>query len=152
MSTPWYRKYFTEDYWALTGLKYSSERTASELAYLQAVLEEKAPGRRVVDLGCGIGRHAIGLAQAGFEVTGLDVSECAIGEAKRHAARAGVDIRWEIVDLLAERVLIARQVFRQLIDLHHHHRAETDGDPQRAGDRQDHGQMARQTPSLQGLE
>jgi histidinol-phosphate/aromatic aminotransferase/cobyric acid decarboxylase-like protein len=101
MSAPWYRKYFTEDYWVLSELKYQSERTARELAYLQGVLEERAPGRRVVDLGCGIGRHAIGLAQAGFEVTGLDASEWAIDEAKRRADKAGVDIRWEVVDLLA---------------------------------------------------
>ncbi|MBV9020602.1 MAG: aminotransferase class I/II-fold pyridoxal phosphate-dependent enzyme [Ktedonobacteraceae bacterium] len=101
MNAPWYRKYFTEDYWALTQLKYTSERTARELAYLQEILEERAPGRRVVDLGCGIGRHAIGLAQDGFEVTGLDASEWAIDEAKRRAVRAGVDVRWGVVDLLA---------------------------------------------------
>lgn len=101
MSTPWYQKYFSEDYWAFNKLQYSSECTAREIEYLVKMLAEKAPGRRVVDLGCGIGHHAIGLARAGFEVTGLDVSEWAIGEAQRGAMSAGVDVRWEVVDLLA---------------------------------------------------
>lgn len=35
-------------------------------------------GQRVLDLGCGSGRHVIALAQEGFEVFGIDASERAI--------------------------------------------------------------------------
>jgi len=34
----------------------------------------EAGGRRVLDLGCGIGRHAVALARLGFAVTATDVS------------------------------------------------------------------------------
>ena len=34
----------------------------------------KAGGRRVLDLGCGIGRHAIALARLGLAVTGSDIA------------------------------------------------------------------------------
>src|SRR6059036_215345 len=35
---------------------------------------------KLLDLGCGAGRHAIYLAKAGFQVTGLDVSTTALRE------------------------------------------------------------------------
>ena len=43
---------------------------------------------RVLDLGCGLGRHALLFARAGFSVTGFDLSE--IGLAKLRE-RAGVE-------------------------------------------------------------
>jgi len=97
----WYQTYFSEPYWRFAELQSSAEQTAAEVAYLREVLVAQAPGRRVVELGCGVGRHAIGLAQAGFAVTGLDQSAWAFEEARRRGARAGADVRWECVDLLA---------------------------------------------------
>lgn len=38
----------------------------------------KAKVRDVLDLGCGVGRHALCLAQAGFTVTAVDISESAV--------------------------------------------------------------------------
>lgn len=93
---------FGEGYWRFSELLCTREQTAAEIRYLKRVLEGEAPGRRVVDLGCGPGRHAIGLAEAGFKVAGLDVSEMAIEEAQHRSSGAGLDIRWEIVDLLME--------------------------------------------------
>src|SRR5215204_4094285 len=97
---PRHREYFAAEFWKLAERKYTAERTAQQVSYLRRVLEESAPGRRVVDVGCGLGWCAIGLAQAGFEVTGLDISEWAIGEARRRGAEAGVDVRWEVLDPL----------------------------------------------------
>jgi SAM-dependent methyltransferase len=42
-------------------------RTLIELLGLQ-------PGQRVLDVGCGPGRHALALARAGMDVTGIDIS------------------------------------------------------------------------------
>ena len=39
-------------------------------------------GRRVVDIGCGAGRHALYLQQRGFEVLGIDASPLAIRTAR----------------------------------------------------------------------
>ncbi len=43
---------------------------------------------RVLDLGCGAGRHTILLAKAGFQVTALDVSETALRELQGRADNA----------------------------------------------------------------
>jgi SAM-dependent methyltransferase len=51
------------------------------------------PGR-VLDVGCGEGADAVWLAGRGWEVTALEVSGVALERAARHAAEAGVDVRW----------------------------------------------------------
>jgi len=98
---PWYEDYFTADYWSYADAEYTAERTQAEIGYLAQTLAEHAPGPRVIDLGCGVGRHAIGLARLGFEVTGVDVSQYALDRAARAAAEAGVAITWHRADLLA---------------------------------------------------
>jgi histidinol-phosphate/aromatic aminotransferase/cobyric acid decarboxylase-like protein/SAM-dependent methyltransferase len=95
--TPWYVDYFTADYWDFTEHEYGPDRTASEVDYLAAVLAG-APGRRVLDLGCGTGRHAVPLARRGFAVTGLDVS----GAALERARAAGPGIPFHRADLLLD--------------------------------------------------
>ncbi|AZI57376.1 class I SAM-dependent methyltransferase [Nakamurella antarctica] len=51
------------------------------------------PGR-VLDVGCGEGADALWLAQAGWQVTALEVSGVALERAAAHAREAGVDITW----------------------------------------------------------
>ena len=97
MRVPWYEDYFTADYWAYADAEYTPERTEAEVRYLAAVL---AGHRRVLDLGCGTGRHAIGLARLGFEVTGVDVSDYALRRAAQAAADADVQLRLCRADLL----------------------------------------------------
>jgi SAM-dependent methyltransferase len=67
---------------------------------LAAELSGHPPGR-ALDVGCGEGADAIWLAQAGWEVTGLDVSQVALSRAAEHAAAAGVTVRWVCADLAA---------------------------------------------------
>ena len=50
-------------------------------AFTEAAAEFERRGcRRVLDLGCGNGRHTVGLAQRGFDVTGLDISMSGLRE------------------------------------------------------------------------
>jgi SAM-dependent methyltransferase len=100
--TGWYTDYFTADYWSFARHEYTAERTAGEVAYLVKTLEAHAPGRRVLDLGCGIGRHAVPLAEHGFEVTGVDVCRWALDRAGEAAERAGVAPRLVSADLLGD--------------------------------------------------
>ena len=58
--------------------------------------ERLAPGR-AVDLGCGAGANAVFLAQAGFDVVGIDFSPVALGKARRAALAAGVSERVRLV-------------------------------------------------------
>ena len=56
-------------------LRYSFTRgTAGEVAALVELLDLH-PGERVLDVGCGPGRHAAGLAERGLDVVGVDLSE-----------------------------------------------------------------------------
>jgi SAM-dependent methyltransferase len=56
-----------------------------------------APGR-ALDIGCGTGTNAIYLAQHGFDVLGVDISEHAVDKAR---AKAQGRCRFEVVDFLA---------------------------------------------------
>jgi SAM-dependent methyltransferase len=51
-------------------------------------------GEPVLELACGTGRIAIPLAESGYKVTGLDVSEAMLSEARRKANAGGVQIEW----------------------------------------------------------
>lgn len=47
---------------------------------------------KILDVGCGTGRHAIELAKRGYNVTGIDLSEAQLAEAKRKADEQNLDI------------------------------------------------------------
>lgn len=67
-----------------------------------ALLTEVAglPPGRALDVGCGEGADAVWLARHGWDVTGLDVSQVALGRAALHAEQAGVHVRWIHAGLL----------------------------------------------------
>lgn len=56
------------------------------------------PGQRVLDVGCGPGRHALALAARGFAVVGVDISETFVDLAATSAADAGLDADFLVVD------------------------------------------------------
>jgi SAM-dependent methyltransferase len=58
---------------------------------------------RVVDVGCGPGRHAVPLALKGFEVTGVDASPFLLGRAQEYAARSKVAADFVRADMRAFR-------------------------------------------------
>jgi cyclopropane fatty-acyl-phospholipid synthase-like methyltransferase len=76
----------------------SPEQTKAEAAFLEKTLD-LGPGSRVLDVPCGNGRHSVALARNGCSVTGFDLSQEFIEEAR--AASAGVDARFELRDMRA---------------------------------------------------
>jgi len=70
-------------------------RLAAELPFLQRQLEALR-AKRVVDAACGTGRHAIALAQLGYEVVGADPSAGMIERARHNAQQEGVAVRFEV--------------------------------------------------------
>lgn len=57
------------------------------------------PGARVLDLGCGDGRNAIPLAQAGFTVTAIDISEAGIRKLNTLSTCAELTIHCSVADM-----------------------------------------------------
>jgi 2-polyprenyl-3-methyl-5-hydroxy-6-metoxy-1,4-benzoquinol methylase len=61
----------------------------------------KAEGlRKVCDLGCGVGRHTVFLAEQGFHVTASDVSDSAIAHTRSRLRDHGVDADLHQMDML----------------------------------------------------
>lgn len=54
---------------------------------------------RVLDAGCGPGRHSLELARRGFEVTGVDISPKFVEIAREDAAAEGLDVTFRLGDL-----------------------------------------------------
>ena len=79
-------------------LRYNfTKGTEQEVAFL---IEELGldPGARILDVGCGPGRHSVALAQRGFAVTGVDVSRRFLDIAADRARAAGVPAAFFEVD------------------------------------------------------
>lgn len=55
--------------------------------------------QRVLDAACGQGRNAVWLAERGHDVTGVDLSDVAIGQAGRLAEHRGVEVELVAADL-----------------------------------------------------
>ena len=53
---------------------------------------------KIIDIGCGTGRHAIELTKRGYTVTGVDLSENQIERAREKAQEAGVTIDFQVQD------------------------------------------------------
>ncbi len=54
---------------------------------------------KILDLGCGAGRHAISLAREGLNVIGIDISEHMLLEAKNRTEESGVKVNFIQSDL-----------------------------------------------------
>jgi ubiquinone/menaquinone biosynthesis C-methylase UbiE len=68
-----------------------TKNTKAEIEFLHKLL--KLPkGAKILDIGCGTGRHSIGLAKRGYKMTGLDQSAGMLTQAKKYAEEAGVAI------------------------------------------------------------
>jgi SAM-dependent methyltransferase len=57
------------------------------------------PAARALDLGTGEGRNAIYLAERGWDVTGVDLSDVAVAQARKNAAARGVKLNTVVADL-----------------------------------------------------
>lgn len=72
--------------------------TDQEVAFLGDALGLEA-GHRVLDVGCGPGRHALALARRGIDVLGVDLSADFVALASEAAAHDGLSARFEVADV-----------------------------------------------------
>jgi 2-polyprenyl-6-hydroxyphenyl methylase/3-demethylubiquinone-9 3-methyltransferase len=54
-------------------------------------------GKRILDVGCGGGILSESMAAAGGQVTGIDLSEKALGVAQLHRLESGIDVAYRLV-------------------------------------------------------
>ena len=73
----------------------TAERTAQEIDFIEPQLNV-GKGARILDVGCGFGRHAVELARRGYEVIGIDPSAALIAEARKRAAETGVSVDFRL--------------------------------------------------------
>ena len=70
--------------------------TKNTVEEVEFVLEELSlpSGSRILDVGCGTGRHAVELAKRGYQVTGVDISAGMLAEAEKAVREAGVEVEF----------------------------------------------------------
>ena len=90
---PWYETLFSN-----FGKTYDKEcftqGTLGEVEFVERELEGNR-AKRILDIACGTGRHAVELAKRGYRVTGFDLSEGQLRIAREKAASAGVAVEFE---------------------------------------------------------
>lgn len=89
MAEAWYEKSFGQDY--LLVYKHRDMQGAQAEASRMAGWLTLAPGASILDLCCGMGRHSLALAEEGYRVTGMDLSEVLLAEARRLDERGQVE-------------------------------------------------------------
>jgi SAM-dependent methyltransferase len=78
------------------------ENTPGQIDFVERTLELSPPAR-ILDLGCGHGRHTNELARRGYRAVGVDLVEGFLEVARKDAATAGGEARFVRGDLRAFR-------------------------------------------------
>ncbi|MGG4394906.1 class I SAM-dependent methyltransferase [Paenibacillus thiaminolyticus] len=86
--TEWYERSFGRDY--LLVYRHRDFQGATQEVHGMMEWLQLPASASILDLCCGMGRHALALAEAGYRVTGVDLSEVLLEEAMAHDTRGQV--------------------------------------------------------------
>ena len=83
---------FNDSYAATYDTVYAEKNYAAECEAMAKLIAKFGRGelRKMLDLGCGTGRHAVIFAERGFDVTGVDRSEPMVARARERARLQGL--------------------------------------------------------------
>lgn len=94
---PWPERVFDDLY--VQSLPHDLDRqTAREVEFASRALRLK-PGAAILDLACGFGRHSVALAERGYTMTGIDLSEGLLRRAQQRASRSGANVTFWLGDM-----------------------------------------------------
>lgn len=98
MAKEWWGNFFhgvALDFWRAA---ISPELTSAETDFVVKQLQLTQPAK-ILDVPCGNGRISVELAKRGFELTGVDIAEEFIDEAKSNSMQIGVNVDWQLRDM-----------------------------------------------------
>lgn len=82
MAPNWFDDWFDTPFYHLLYFDRNENEAAEFMTRLLEFLQPKT-GATMLDVACGKGRHALFLSQNGFDVTGIDLSQASIAEARK---------------------------------------------------------------------
>jgi ubiquinone/menaquinone biosynthesis C-methylase UbiE len=88
----WTHDYFERGYAQRWGLLAPSDRVRQEASFLWTLLQA-SHSRRLIDIGCGHGKHALALAGRGSEIIGIDFAVSLLNRARQLAEVLRIDVR-----------------------------------------------------------
>ncbi|DAC73317.1 MAG TPA: class I SAM-dependent methyltransferase [Thermoplasmata archaeon] len=89
----WYEAFF-ENYGNTYEKEPYTKGTKGECDFIEKEVGYKK-GIKILDIGCGTGRHAIELATRGYQVTGVDLSDSMIQKARQNAKQQQAHVIFE---------------------------------------------------------
>ncbi|MDY9923903.1 class I SAM-dependent methyltransferase [Methanobacterium sp.] len=92
----WYEELFT-NYVEKYENESFTQGTMGEVDFIESEINHDKSSK-ILDVGCGTGRHAIELSKRGYHVTGVDLSENMLNRAREKASMAGVEIDFRLGD------------------------------------------------------
>ncbi len=89
----WYEELF-ENYRNKYEKEVFTRGTVGECDFIEKEIKHDK-SMKILDIGCGTGRHAIELAERGYSVTGIDLSESMLSCAREKAAKKNLEVEFQ---------------------------------------------------------
>jgi len=88
----WYEELF-QNYAKTYETEGYTQGTMGEIDFIENEINHNK-SIKILDIGCGTGRHSIELAKRGYNVTGIDLSECMLERAIEKAKESKVKVEF----------------------------------------------------------
>ena len=92
----WYEQLF-ENYANTYEKEVYTQGTLAECDFIEKEISHNK-SLKILDIGCGTGRHSIELSKRGYNLTGIDLSSCMIESAKKKAGSLSLNIDFRVLD------------------------------------------------------
>ena len=89
-----------QDYAYYYNAFYRDKDYGAESRQVDTLLKRYGEGiKKIINYGCGTGRHELELSDLGYQCTGIDMSSLMIEIAQKNAGEAGMDIDFSVEDI-----------------------------------------------------